>query len=266
MSVGGALVKTPQVGTSNARLQAASRSIVAMFRRSIVLIPGCLLAPIAAPACGYVTWFDSLAAWQAATDDDTVAVTFDEPVWPINQPLAGTWTVGGVAFTGLAGAPFPNIWVTTAASPFGSGRWLVANEDEKIDIVPLASTTAIAFEATANQFGPATITVLDLDGYQIGQLQIPTGTHRFVGVTSNVPIGTVNFSSVLGAVTDTGLDTVRLATRAAPVGDLNGDGFVDGADLGLLIANWGGSGAGDLNCDGVVDGADLGLLIAAWSE
>jgi len=48
--------------------------------------------------------------------------------------------------------------------------------------------------------------------------------------------------------------------------DLNGDGTVDGADLGILLASWGSRGPGDLNGDGVVDGADLGLLLAAWSE
>ena len=47
--------------------------------------------------------------------------------------------------------------------------------------------------------------------------------------------------------------------------DLNGDGVVDGADLGQLLANWGGPGAGDLNGDGSVDGADLGLLLSEWN-
>ncbi|HMN96829.1 MAG TPA: GC-type dockerin domain-anchored protein [Phycisphaerales bacterium] len=48
-------------------------------------------------------------------------------------------------------------------------------------------------------------------------------------------------------------------------GDLNGDGIVDGADLGLLLSAWGSENfAADLNGDGVVDGADLGLLLAAW--
>ena len=46
--------------------------------------------------------------------------------------------------------------------------------------------------------------------------------------------------------------------------DLNGDGVIDGADLGLLLANFGSSGLGDIDCDGDVDGADLGLLLAAW--
>jgi hypothetical protein len=48
--------------------------------------------------------------------------------------------------------------------------------------------------------------------------------------------------------------------------DLNGDGVVNGADLGLFIGLWGTSGPeGDFNNDGVVDGADNGLLIANWN-
>jgi hypothetical protein len=45
--------------------------------------------------------------------------------------------------------------------------------------------------------------------------------------------------------------------------DLNGDGVVDGADLGLLLGAWG-SASADLNGDGTTDGADLGLLLGAW--
>ncbi|MBL9140359.1 MAG: VCBS repeat-containing protein [Phycisphaerae bacterium] len=48
-------------------------------------------------------------------------------------------------------------------------------------------------------------------------------------------------------------------------GDLNGDGVVSGADLGLLLGNWGNPGTGDLNGDGTVDGADLGGLLSAWT-
>jgi hypothetical protein len=48
-------------------------------------------------------------------------------------------------------------------------------------------------------------------------------------------------------------------------GDLNGDGVVNGADLGILLTGWGTDGAGDLNGDGVVDGADLGILLTAWT-
>lgn len=47
--------------------------------------------------------------------------------------------------------------------------------------------------------------------------------------------------------------------------DLNGDGVVNGADLGILLANWGQTGQGDLNGDQFVDGGDLGELLAAWT-
>ena len=52
-------------------------------------------------------------------------------------------------------------------------------------------------------------------------------------------------------------------------GDLDGDGVVGGADLGLLIVGWGVCGRpdcpGDLNGDGRIDGADLGLLFGYWT-
>lgn len=48
-------------------------------------------------------------------------------------------------------------------------------------------------------------------------------------------------------------------------GDVNCDGIVNGADLGLMIAAWGTDDpAADITGDGLVNGADLGLLIAAW--
>jgi hypothetical protein len=52
-------------------------------------------------------------------------------------------------------------------------------------------------------------------------------------------------------------------------GDLNGDGQVDSADLGLLLLYYGpcddGCGGADLNGDGQVDSADLGLLLLYFS-
>jgi len=52
-------------------------------------------------------------------------------------------------------------------------------------------------------------------------------------------------------------------------GDLNGDGCVDQADLGILLADWGCTGGdcpGDGDGDGDTDQADLGILLAHWGE
>lgn len=46
--------------------------------------------------------------------------------------------------------------------------------------------------------------------------------------------------------------------------DLDCDGVVSGADLGILLSAWGTSSA-DLNGDAMTDGADLGLLLGDWS-
>lgn len=49
--------------------------------------------------------------------------------------------------------------------------------------------------------------------------------------------------------------------------DLFRDCLINGADLGILLSQWGPANPGtvsDINKDGVVDGVDLGLLLASW--
>lgn len=48
--------------------------------------------------------------------------------------------------------------------------------------------------------------------------------------------------------------------------DLNHDGIVDGADLGIVLGGWNGNGAGDIDGNGIVDGGDLGLVLGAWGD
>ena len=66
-----------------------------------------------------------------------------------------------------------------------------------------------------------------------------------------------------------GTDTVGVfnngcdGTTPCP-GDIDGNGMVDGADLTILLGNWGGSGDGDLDGSGTVDGADLTILLGGW--
>jgi FG-GAP-like repeat len=59
---------------------------------------------------------------------------------------------------------------------------------------------------------------------------------------------------------------LRVAAPPMP-GDLNGDGVINGADLGALLGVWGtpGTPTSDLNSDGIIDGSDLAILLAGWT-
>lgn len=62
------------------------------------------------------------------------------------------------------------------------------------------------------------------------------------------------------------VDAVVAVRPAAVPGDLDGNGRIDGADLGALLGDWGACPgcAADLDGDGSVAGSDLGLLLGAW--
>lgn len=86
------------------------------------------------------------------------------------------------------------------------------------------------------------------------------------------PGGTANLlvSGVFGAGSSTvAVDgtLVALGEPAGIAGDINGDGVVNGADLGVLLRAWGQSNpSADLNGDGTVDGQDLVVLLANWTH
>lgn len=82
--------------------------------------------------------------------------------------------------------------------------------------------------------------------------------------------GLVDIGQILeGQLADTNSDGVPDACQEPPCApaDIFRDGNVNGADLGILLAQWGAasqSSVSDLNSDGVVDGADLGVLLSFW--
>lgn len=103
----------------------------------------------------------------------------------------------------------------------------------------------------------------------------------FGSTATNAPAGTYelfNFdftgsglgdaSGVVAQLGDLGevlmdLDVALDAGGGNPI-DLNMDGFVDDADLGILLGNWGSDSLGDLNNDMIIDDADLGILLGGW--
>lgn len=84
------------------------------------------------------------------------------------------------------------------------------------------------------------------------------------GLPRRVDIASAADTGVGPPVVDMGAYETQAPPPPACPADVNADGTVDGADLGLLVGNWGGSGAGDIDASGTVDGADLGLLLSAW--
>ena len=78
-----------------------------------------------------------------------------------------------------------------------------------------------------------------------------------------VTAGSTWYVRVGAASTGTGSATVAFACQQSCVGNLNTDNQIDGSDLGILLASWGGA-AYDLNGDGTVNGADLGIMLANW--
>lgn len=99
----------------------------------------------------------------------------------------------------------------------------------------------------------------------IGGYQVSTGyytrAYRIYAVDAPAPTA---IAVAPPAANDVNRDLVPDSCQH--VGDLNGDGAVDGADLGLLLGSFGLTGGlADLNADGLVDGADLGLLLGGWT-
>ena len=69
-----------------------------------------------------------------------------------------------------------------------------------------------------------------------------------------------------GTSTTTASSNLVMTGTPAPIlGDLNLDGRVNGADLGLMLSGWGQPGNTDLNLDGTTNGADLGLQLSNWT-
>lgn len=101
-----------------------------------------------------------------------------------------------------------------------------------------------------------------VNGRLIGTTDVDPGPDSVLVTSANAPAG--QFPTLFP---DWLLTT--LVDAGTPItGDLGGDGYVDGADLGALLGAWGvcRNCPADLDGDGEVGGGDLGILLAAWSE
>jgi hypothetical protein len=178
------------------------------------------------------------------------------------------------------GAP----WFNTQHTRGGAGAMSVNGDDssqagekrvwyQTVDVTPgapyhfstWALATAAGFSGYSLQFA--------FDGVAVGPVITPSSAFTWepfstiiVPADAQVEISIVNVSGITFP-NDFMLDDISLTEAACgTTADINFDGFINGADLGLLLAAWGTDACeADLNADGVVDGADLGLLLAEWT-
>jgi Tol biopolymer transport system component len=146
-----------------------------------------------------------------------------------------------------------------------------------------ADGTRVAFWSLSNNLVPgdangavADVFMRDLPAAQTSLASVATGGAQGNGDSREPEISAngrfVAFHSLANTLVagDTnGFFDVFVRDLGAPAGipgDLNGDGLVNGADLGALLAAWGPCAgcAADLDGDGTVNGADLGVLLAHW--
>ena len=94
---------------------------------------------------------------------------------------------------------------------------------------------------------------------RIADTLAPTSTMRL-----RVTASDLGQPSIVEAGFD-GASLLRFLCSTAILGDINGDGVVDGADLATVLSNWMLPGPTDLNNDGTTDGADLAIILSNWT-
>ena len=181
-------------------------------------------------------------------------------------------------FTGVAGDYYT--W-GNAANPFLVPQVYAKDDGKRVFAHPLNGIDAVIQVSLDGPGGIALLTgatVTDCSPLQLFSIHLDSPTQPALwsgGAGESFALeflyapGDLLFL-VTNAAGDDGCDWASWydVTFAVPTNpDLNHDGVVDGADLGLMLGAWGPciGCAADLNCDGEVGGADLGVLLSAWT-
>ena len=128
----------------------------------------------------------------------------------------------------------------------------------------------ISFDHALDPLASLQLVDCDVDGNRalvaqggIGLLA-PAGVTR-MSLSDTTVCANLPRPNISGTWQDLGGNTVCIC-----IGDLTGNDFVNGDDLGILLGSWGpcvsSACDADLNGDEVVDGNDLGLLLAGWGQ
>lgn len=172
-----------------------------------------LAAPL--PTLAAVTFFDNKVAFDAASTT-TLRATFEGFNRVSDTPaIANPYSEGGVTFTEPS-----NLYIATqtgAAVMFGDIEFPITsnvltvsgNEDITMTFAGPAPT-AVGFASFTNRFDAPVVSVFDTASHLIGTYvltQLPNSA-GFVGITSDIGIGSVRWLADRGGIKDTAIDNI----------------------------------------------------------
>jgi hypothetical protein len=190
-----------------------------------------------------------------------------------NVAFTGNQTVGTNATGTTTSIIYKTAWSKFTPAVTGAYTFSVCGSvnDTKMalgDVCPGAGTMASIAYNDDNCACSSGCTGNYSSGLNATNTGLPLTQELVAGQTYHLLIG--SYSATSGAVSGSLVIDGPAQPPASCLGDLNLDGAVTGADLGLLLGAWGACPGGtpgclgDLNLDGAVTGADLGLLLGAW--
>ena len=264
---------------SNVNLGLSNGSVSATQPQRWYCLPFTVPAAPAGNSAWKVTQFEIAAFVSGAVTADT----FNWKVFNRNatngQPLPADLVASG--------SVAPPTAYDFADDSAGTARYPM-NINPQIDMVP-GNYWFVWYPSVAGDFGSGGTTAINYPWfiYATNGVQLVDATGAYGRRASTYPTGGfVLYRGLTGVYTvQTGDSPNALYTTILKVlgegtgtvvppcpADLNLDGVVNGADLGILLGAWGNcpggvSGCtGDVNRDGVVNGADLGILLGAWGN
>jgi hypothetical protein len=228
------------------------------------------------------------------------------PLFPLSQQASTTriWNAGVCVMAGHVTCTMESVPLTsrTVAAEVAGVTW--RSDRITVDAVANGSNSQVESRYILMEFNCTSDTVVDLSGNYAVVSQVPCAATRWSSVTfdgvtvasgEQGPISPVSVPLSTGqhwmaVETHGGSTFVSSSNPCYPItwrhvgeihltvsfdildncpGDLDANGIIDGADIGLLLSSWGFCGARcphDLNNDGKVNGGDLGLLLSGWGN
>lgn len=204
-----------------------------MTVKLFALVAAAAFTVVLAPSNGAnaaVVFYTSQASFNAAAPGATLVENFSGA--PIKDAPLSSLVLPSGTYTGLAGSPFPNVFVSSPGyTNYGANVGtttqyiLTANGDENLVAGSLASlASAVGFDAFFNGLGNLTLTVFGPGSVTLGSVNYATGLDPatgladkgYLGFTSTTPISGFQFESTLGGRLNTGLTNISVGSVPEP--------------------------------------------------